>query len=314
MWVVSLNATTMGISNATEVGTSCCLDDSALPLTGFEQGQAAKMGTALATGNFTGGDTLSIAVGATDFQNPSDDYSGAVILWGTDLVQPTPTSIASPSPSPSPSNLPCVNASLVGSAFVARGQQSPTITQYAGYSGMTRGMLGNSLAAIGDLNLDGHQREVAVGAPDNDRVVLLSLSPTGSYANHSMIGPNAGMPNSGADVNPRESSDFGESVAFVRQLIEPSSLSAAAGAPIVRIAVGASKDSTRGNKRGAVLVIDLTANGAVSRFSKIADGLGLPDGELRNNQGFGKGLGTVDVDMDGAMELMVSAQSPGGGA
>ena len=167
---------------------------------------------------------------------------------------------------------------------------------------------GTSVANMGDLNGDG-VTDLAVGSPDDSTggisrgaVHILFLNANGTVKSNSTLeSGGANMPVL-ADRN-----YFGRSVA---------NLGDVDGDGVADLAVGASGDSTGGDKRGAVHVLFLNANGTIksSGATKIAHALnGGPT--LANEDYFGVSLTNLgDLDGDGVADLAVGAYRDNTGA
>jgi hypothetical protein len=159
-------------------------------------------------------------------------------------------------------------------------------------------MFGSAVAALGDLDGDGVE-DLAVGAPSQTgsgsggNMYVLFMNASGTVKASQRIG-------SGIGGGPTLASGdyFGHSVASLGDLD---------GDGITDLAVGASKDKTGGDNRGAVHVLFLNANGTVKRSQKIAHNLsGGPS--LLNGDRFGGSITSLgDMDGDGVADLAVGA-------
>ena len=168
-------------------------------------------------------------------------------------------------------------------------------------------VFGSSVANLGDLDGDG-VADLAVGAPDDDTggtyrgaVHILFLNASGTVKSSTKI---ASATNGGPSLANGDS--FGRSVANLGDLD---------GDGVADLAVGAFRDNTGGNDRGAVHILFLNANGTVKSSTKIASatagGPTLADSDL-----FGISVANLgDLDGDGVTDLAVGADSDdtGGG-
>lgn len=154
---------------------------------------------------------------------------------------------------------------------------------------------GDSVAALGDLDGDG-VGDLAVGAMrsggDTGAVYILFMKPNGTVKSLHKIA-------NGTDGVVLASDDrFGRSVAALGDLD---------GDGVVDLAVGADRDDTVGQNRGAVHILFLKANGTVKAVKKIASntngGPALADGDYFGIAAAGLG----DVDGDGIADLAVGA-------
>jgi hypothetical protein len=160
---------------------------------------------------------------------------------------------------------------------------------------------GVSATTLGDLDGDG-VTDLAVGSiyddtsgPNRGAVYVLFMNASGTVKSSSKI---ADATNGGPALD-----DFG---LFGRSL---ASLGDLDGDGVTDLAVGAARDSTGGEFRGAVYVLFLNANASVKSSVKIADGMnGAP--ELANDDVFGRSTATLgDIDGDGVTDLAVGADS-----
>ena len=159
---------------------------------------------------------------------------------------------------------------------------------------------GISVASLGDMDGDG-VTDLAVGAHEDDtngstrgavHVLLLSANGTVKSSVKIASGTNGGPTLADGDR-------FGLSVASLGDLD---------GDGVTDLAVGADYDDTAGDRRGAVHVLLLNANGTVKSSVKIASGTnGGPT--LANIDGFGTSVASLgDLNGDGVTDLAVGAR------
>ena len=165
---------------------------------------------------------------------------------------------------------------------------------------------GYALAALGDLDGDGHD-EFAVGAPDEDDG-----------------GPSAGalwivFPDQFGAVKAQQKISGGASGGFTGTLdavdnfgISLASLGDLDGDGVGDLAVGAHFDDDGGPDRGAVWILFLNSTGTVKSHQKISDTTGGFGGGLANFGSFGRSVAALgDVDGDGIVDLAVGAPEDG---
>jgi hypothetical protein len=170
---------------------------------------------------------------------------------------------------------------------------------------------GSAIAPLGDLDGDGIV-DLVVGAPGDDTggssrgaIYVLFMYANGTVKTHQKIASGVGGGPLLADGD-----EFGIAVANLGDLD---------GDGVTDLAVGAFRDDTGGNGRGAVHVLFLKANGTVKATQKIASGTsGGPT--LDDNDYFGRSVASLgDLDGDGVTDLAVGADrdatgGPGRGA
>jgi len=162
---------------------------------------------------------------------------------------------------------------------------------------------GYSVAAIGDLNGDGHP-DIAVGAPREDdgdgddygALWILFLDAQGKVAGEQKISALQG--NFSGNIEPGD--EFGASIAAIGDLD---------GNGVVDLAVGApGDDNGDGLNSGAVWILFLAADGTVIDQQKISDTEGGLEQNLKEGDAFGLGVAPVgDLDGDGVPDLLVTA-------
>jgi hypothetical protein len=180
------------------------------------------------------------------------------------------------------------------------GTNVPTLANYDSFGG--------SVANMGDLDGDG-VADLAVGARFDDTdgenrgaVHILFLNADGTVKSRTKIA-------SGTGGGPTLANNdlFGRSVANLGDLD---------GDGVADLAVGADRDDTGGDSRGAVYVLFLNASGTVKSSAKIASEIGGGP-VLADIDSFGSSLANVgDLDGDGVVDLAVGARqdSTGGGS
>jgi hypothetical protein len=166
---------------------------------------------------------------------------------------------------------------------------------------------GSAVANLGDFDGDG-VTDLAVGALADDTggesqgaVHILLLNADGTVKSSTKIA--SGM-NGGPTLAVGD--NFGRSVANLGDLD---------GDGVVDLAVGAYRDDTEGDRRGAAYILFLNANGTAKLTTKIASGMGGGP-TLANVNEFGFSVANVgDLDGDGVADLAVGARgdSTGGG-
>ncbi|MCA9028281.1 MAG: FG-GAP repeat protein, partial [Planctomycetaceae bacterium] len=160
---------------------------------------------------------------------------------------------------------------------------------------------GSSLTNLGDLNGDGVV-DLGVGATGDDdgggdhgAVYFLFLNADGTVKSHQKISDTAG----GFSAT----LDFGDW--FGRAL---SNLGDLDGDGIAELAVGADGDDDGGDRRGAVYVLFLNADGTVKSHQKISDTAGNFTGILDDVDLFGHSLSALrDLNGDGIIDLAVGS-------
>ena len=158
---------------------------------------------------------------------------------------------------------------------------------------------GMAVAEIGDFDGDGIS-DLAVGAQrdnggGNDRgaIYILYMNANGTVEKSQKIGDNTGGFGTLTD-----SDHFGTSVAAIGDLNSDG---------VLDLAVGANKDDTGGDKRGAVYTLFMKVDGTVASSQKIADSTG-GFGTLTDRDQFGTSVAaTGDLNSDGIPDLAVGA-------
>lgn len=160
---------------------------------------------------------------------------------------------------------------------------------------------GDSLASVGDLNLDG-VNDLAVGSPLNSTggpargaVHILFMNADGTVDSSTLIASGTNGGPTLADVVL-----FGSSVAFLGDVDGD-------GRP--ELAVGSEADDTGAVTAGAVYLLNLNTNGTVQSSQKIASGLnGGPP--ISTPDSFGSAVTNIgDLDGDGITDLAVGAEA-----
>jgi hypothetical protein len=158
---------------------------------------------------------------------------------------------------------------------------------------LVAGVLGEDIAAIGDVDGDGVGDLVYL---HTGGIVVLYLRADGTVQSGkvSTLFPNGGTygyasPNSVAGLGDVD------------------------GDGVMDVAVGVPSDDTAGTDRGAVHVVLLNSDGSVKQLVKLASGLGgLP--ALTNSELFGGSIaGVGDLDGDGVPDMVVGAPGAGSG-
>jgi hypothetical protein len=158
---------------------------------------------------------------------------------------------------------------------------------------------GSSVSALGDLDGDG-VNELAVGAISDDAggnyrgaVHVLFMNRNGTVKNSQRIAHNISGGPALADTDM-----FGVALASLGDLD---------GDGLTDLAVGAFRDDTGGNGRGATYILFLNANGTVRANQKIASGIGGGP-TLANADYFGRAVASLgDLNGDGITDLAVGA-------
>ena len=157
---------------------------------------------------------------------------------------------------------------------------------------------GSAVSNIGDLDSDGVQ-DLAVGAPfddddgdDRGAAWILFMDDDGSVDTESKISGDEG--GFGGDLD--DGDLFGSGLAGIGDLNGDGTFDLAAGAP------------KHDDNRGAVWVLFLNAQGRVLQQRKIADGTGGFNGDLDDNDRFGRAIAEIgDLNGDGVTDLAVGA-------
>ncbi len=162
---------------------------------------------------------------------------------------------------------------------------------------------GSALAPLGDLNGDEHP-DLAVGAPgtnsgnnlDEGAVWILLLDELGRVLDERMIADDE----NGFVGDTRTGDEFGFSIANLGDI---------SGDDVVDLAVGApGDDDGNGVDSGAFWVLFLNSSGVVIHDHKVSDIAGGFEGEVREEDRFGRSLAAIDdLDGDGIGELLVGA-------
>ncbi|MEM7167354.1 MAG: hypothetical protein AAF581_17970 [Planctomycetota bacterium] len=179
-----------------------------------------------------------------------------------------------------------------------------------GFSGVLASgdRFGESLAVVGDVNLDGVP-DLAVGAPgtddggsDHGAVWILYLSSAGTVVGQSKISSTAG-----SFVGPLASFDFfGSSVAALGDVD---------GNTVPDLAVGARGSDLGGMDRGVVWTLLLGPAGGVLVEQQLGSASGGFLGTLNNEDAFGSAVAMLgDLDGNGTRELAVGARLSDDGA
>jgi hypothetical protein len=158
---------------------------------------------------------------------------------------------------------------------------------------------GSSVASLGDLDGDGIT-DLAVGAISDDTggnyrgaVHLLFMNKNGTVKLSQKIASGIAAAPTLAD-----SDMFGVSVASLGDLD---------GDGVTDLAVGAFRDDTGGNGRGAVYILFMNSGGTVRSHQKIASGTGGGP-TLTDQDYFGRSVASLgDLDGDGVMDIAVGA-------
>ncbi len=159
---------------------------------------------------------------------------------------------------------------------------------------------GVAITSVGDLNADG-VTDLAVGASKDTvtnrrhgAVHILFMNADGTIADRTVVGSElgGGPPLAIAD-------SFGSAVTSIGDLD---------GDGIAELVVGADRDDSGGNLRGAVYVLFMKADGSVKSFQKIAhDTAGGP--ALADDSRFGSSVASIgDLDGDGTSDIAVGAR------
>jgi len=150
---------------------------------------------------------------------------------------------------------------------------------------------GVSLGFLGDLDQDGAP-ELAVGATDGGQgsVTVLSLNPDGTVLRHQKIGLNEG----GFQGDLQAYDVFGSAVCSAGDLD---------GDGVDELLVGAAGDSG-GSFHGGVWLLYMNEDATVRRERKVASASNL---SLDADDLLGIGLGSIDLDRDGELEVFVGA-------
>ena len=165
---------------------------------------------------------------------------------------------------------------------------------------------GIAVASVGDLNGDGNE-ELAVGAAGDDdgggsngAVWILFLNDSGQVTSQQKISDTAG--NFSA---PLAGSLFGIALSPIGDLDGDSVPDLVVG--------GAFDEEIVGLETGAVWVLFLNANGTVKSHQKINESQGSFDGNLSDDDEFGRSVTYLgDVDGDGITDMAVGSRNDGG--
>ena len=163
------------------------------------------------------------------------------------------------------------------------------------------GLLGLSIASLGDLDGDGVE-DIAVGnhghnggGTDRGGVWILFLNSNGTVKSHQEISDTAGGFTGTLDDN----DIFGIGLTSIGDLDNDG---------VVDLAVGAYGDDDGGTNRGAVWILFLNSNGTVKSHQKISDTVGGFTGTLDDSDIFGDEVAALgDLDGDGVEDLAVGA-------
>lgn len=167
---------------------------------------------------------------------------------------------------------------------------------------------GTSAARIGDLDGDGVV-DIAVGAPQHDgggpdrgAIWILFLNADGSVKAQQKIGDDEGGFPAGLLT---DGDRFGEALAPLDDLN---------GDGVLDLAVGANADNDGGDKRGAVWLLFLNANGTVKSHKKISSTQGSFEGPLADTDRFGSSIAYLDaIDAGPWPVIAVGAKRDGDG-
>lgn len=203
-----------------------------------------------------------------------------------------------------------------GAAYIVFMNSDMTVKSTSKISATTGGLgagvldpgdfFGYSLATPGDLNNDGVQ-DLTVGAPNDDdgnansgALYNLFLDRTGAVQSFQKISNTSGNLTAGNQGTPLAAGDnFGQSAGAIGDFNNDGYLDVAIGAP---------GDDGGGNNQGALWLLSMEQDGLVASAAQI-DALVLPEGTLRNGDGFGgRNVSNIgDLDGDGRDELAVGA-------